>query len=89
MSEERLKRVEVLLETCAKMSVNNQAEIQELREKSQEASEQIIQLTLQMGNLSQLFGESMGVIRTMQSEIKGIQTENQQILNHLFGENQE
>ena len=85
------------------MSVNHQTEIQELTEKSKEVSEQIIQLTLHMGNLSQLFAESMGVIRTMQSEIKdiqleikdihlevkGIQTENQQILNHLFGENQE
>jgi predicted nucleic acid-binding Zn-ribbon protein len=89
MSEERLKRIEVLLETCAKMTVEHQhqiqeltqtssqasEQIQELTQKSSQASEQIIQLTLHMGTLSQLFAENMTVIKNMQSEIKDIQLE--------------
>jgi hypothetical protein len=93
MSEERLKRVEVLLETCAKMTVDHQARIQQLEAKNQELEarqqEVEIEFTLRMNSLLQMFEESIAVIKTMQSQVRGIQTENQRILNHLFGENQE
>jgi thymidylate synthase len=81
MSEERLKRIEVLLETAAKMTVQHQKDIERL-------DEQMIQLTLQMANLSQIVAETMPIIRTMQSDIKGLQTENKRILDHLFGESE-
>ncbi len=103
MSEERLKRVEILLETCAKMSVNNQSDIQELKalternsqqierndEQIERNSQQIDRLTIQMASLSEMFRESIQVMKAMQSEIKGLQTENKRILDHLFGENQD
>ncbi len=79
-SEERFKRIEILLETCAKVTVNNQSEIKELRQ-------QVSQLTTQMASLSDMFVESVGIMKTMQSEIKGVQTENKRILDYLFGEN--
>jgi hypothetical protein len=82
MSEERLKRVDILLETCAKMAVKHDSDIKELRE-------QMLNLTLHMGSLTEMFQESMAVIKVMQSQVKGIQTENQRILNHIFGDNQE
>ena len=33
-----------------------------------------------------MFQQHMNVMRQMQSDIRGIQTENQRILRHLFGE---
>ncbi len=102
MSEERLKRIEILLETCAKVTVNNQADIRSLIEQTaqnqaeiREVRQQVNQLTVQMTSLSEMFAESVGIMRNMQSdikimqsEIKGLQTENKRILDHLFGENQ-
>ena len=77
MSEQRLKRIEILLETCAQTTVANQAEIQEVRQ--------------QMASLSEMFTESVRIMRTMQSdikimqsEIKGLQTENKRMLDHFF-----
>ncbi|MBL1211479.1 hypothetical protein [Geminocystis sp. GBBB08] len=88
MSEERLRRIEILLETCAKTTVANQAEIKEVRQ-------QVSELTIQIGSLSEMFVESVGIMRTMQSDIKtmqsdikGLQTENKRILDYLFGDNQ-
>jgi len=36
-----------------------------------------------------MFIESIQVIKQMQSEIKGLQTENKRILDHLFGESKD
>jgi hypothetical protein len=33
-----------------------------------------------------MFIDSMGVMREMQSEIRGLQVENRRIFDHLFGE---
>ena len=96
MSEERLKRIEILLETAAKMSVNHEqntqthdiqilifeSEYQELKSKteqsSQELNQRMTELTLQnailsdrMVSLTDMFGETMQVIKAMQSDIKG------------------
>ncbi|MBL1208828.1 hypothetical protein [Geminocystis sp. GBBB08] len=96
MSEERLRRIEILLETCAKTTVANQAEIKEVRQQISELTTQTNQLTIQMASLSEMFIESVGIMKTMQldikimqSEIKGLQTENKRILDHLFGDNQQ
>ena len=80
-SEERLRRVEIILETCAKKTLSNSEQIER-------NSEQINQLTIQMASLSEMFAQSVKIMTKMQSEIKGIQTENKRILDHLFGENQ-
>lgn len=85
-SEERLKRIEILLETCAKVTVNNQAEIKELRERSsaelKKLTEQMEQLAArvdttseQLASLSAMFTESVRVMRTMQEDIKAMQSE--------------
>jgi uncharacterized protein YoxC len=39
-----------------------------------------------MNSLLEIFEESMAVIKTMQSQIKGIQTENQRMLQRFFGD---
>lgn len=102
MSEPRLKQVEILLESCAKVAVNNQTDIRSLIEQnaqnqrninsliqqSNQNQSQIITLTQQMASLSDMFSESIQVMKAMQLEIKGLQTENKRILDHLFGENQ-
>ena len=53
----------------------------------------IDRLTEQMGRATEIFIDSMGVIRTMQnnietmqSEIRGLQVENRRILDRFFGE---
>ncbi|MBL1208829.1 hypothetical protein [Geminocystis sp. GBBB08] len=100
MSEERLRRIEILLETCTKVAVNNQADIRslieqttenkrEIKELAAQTNRQISELTAQIASLSQMFVESVGIMRNMQSDIKGLQTENKRILDHLFGENQQ
>ncbi len=43
-------------------------------------------LTEQMGRATEMFIDSMGVIRTMQTEIRGLQVENRRILDRFFGE---
>lgn len=131
MSEERLKRIEILLETCAKTTVANQAEIRSLIEQTSENQAEIHSLIeqtsknqaeirslieqtsenqagirslikqtsenqaeirevrQQMASLSEMFIESIRIMKTMQSDIKGLQTENKRILDHLFGNTQE
>ena len=39
-----------------------------------------------MGRATEMFIDSMGVIRTMQTEIRGLQVENRRILDRFFGE---
>jgi hypothetical protein len=72
MSEERLKRVEILLETCAKKTLQN--------------AEQIERNSQHIASLSEMFTQSIEIMKNMQSEIKGLQTENKRILDRLFGE---
>ena len=82
MSEERLKRIEILLETCAKNTIKNE--------------QQIDRLTIQMASLSDMFTDTVRIIQQQQSEIKqiqlevkGLQTENKRILDRLFGEEED
>ena len=89
MSKERLKRIEILLETCAKTAVANREDIRSLTEQSAKNQMEIIEVRQQMASLSEMFTESVRIMRGMQSEIKGLQTENKRILDHLFGESED
>ena len=100
-NESRLIQIEKLLETSAKMIVRHDREIADLREltaRNEELinrnAEQLAVLreqtnrnTKQLARLSDIFIESIAVIKEMQNQVRGIQTENQRILNHFFGEN--
>jgi chromosome segregation ATPase len=59
-----------------------------LTQQTEANSQAIDRLTHQVVQLSDIFVESVGIIRTMQTEIRGMQTENQRILRHLFGESE-
>ena len=43
-------------------------------------------LTEQIGRATEMFIDSLGVIREMQSEIRGLQVENRRIIDRVFGE---
>ena len=76
MSEERLKRIEILLETCAKNTLKNEAQITKNSEQLDRVTDRIDQLTIQMASLSEMFTDTVRIIKKQQSEIKGLQTEN-------------
>ena len=61
-SEERLKRIEILLETCAKTAVTNREDIKSLTEQSLQDREymrqnqvEITELRQQMASLTDMF----------------------------------
>ncbi len=43
-------------------------------------------VTQQMGELTSIFIDSMGVIKEMQSQVRGLQMENRRIIERVFGE---
>ncbi|MEH2067859.1 MAG: hypothetical protein V7K47_06785 [Nostoc sp.] len=89
----RLDRIEaLLLQTAVQQQANTQA-ISRL-ETNQEALQQ--QLEASISHLVGLIGDFVeeaqqdrAVIRELQSEVRGIQTENQRILQYLFGQQDE
>jgi hypothetical protein len=101
-SEQRLQQTEILLATAAEMinqltykqDRNTQAieqitQQQNLNSKAiSENIEGIKNLRLSLAQSIDLFNDSMKVIKQMQSEIRGMQTENQRMLRHLFGEDE-
>ena len=106
--EQRLNQIELLLATAAK-NINRTTElsnrnaetiernskaIERNTESIERLSEDSLDLRLSIGRLSQMFTESVGIMRKqqvniekMQSEIRGLQVENQRILHRVFGEN--
>ena len=100
-SEQRLQQIEILLSTAAKTinrtterSERNAEAIERYAEAIERLSEEGIELRLAIGRLAEMFTESVGIIRQqqtniekMQSEIRGLQVENQRILQRVFGEN--
>ena len=90
--EQRMSQMEKLLETSIKMIRRHDEEIEDLREMTRQNTTSIAQLTNQMGELTLMFQESMGVMRgmqeqitQMQSEVRGLQRENRRILERVFG----
>ena len=106
--EQRLNQIEILLATAAK-NINRTTElsnrnaetiernskaIERNTESIERLSEDSLDLRLSIGRLSEMFTESVGIMRKqqvniekMQSEIRGLQVENQRILHRVFGEN--
>ncbi|MGF1540193.1 MAG: hypothetical protein ACFCU5_07025 [Pleurocapsa sp.] len=105
--EQRLTQIEKLLESAVKLSHSNTESIDALTNKVEHNTESIDaltnkvdrvtdrvdQLTEQMGRATEIFIDSMSVIRTMQnnietmqSEIRGLQVENRRIIDRVFGE---
>ncbi|MGL5032844.1 MAG: hypothetical protein ACRC6M_03470, partial [Microcystaceae cyanobacterium] len=86
--------IEILLNTAAK-TINRTIERSEHNtETIERLSEESLELNLAMGRLSAMFTESVGIIRQqqaniekMQSEIRGLQVENQRTLQRVFGDN--
>ena len=92
--EQRLNQIELLLATAAK-NINRTTELSNRNaEAIERSSEDSLDLRLSIGRLSEMFTESVGIMRKqqvniekMQSEIRGLQVENQRILHRVFGEN--
>jgi len=92
--EQRLNQIEILLSTAAK-NINRTTELSNRNaEAIERSSEDSLDLRLSIGRLSEMFTESVGIMRKqqvniekMQSEIRGLQVENQRILHRVFGEN--
>jgi hypothetical protein len=92
--EQRLNQIEILLATAAK-NINRTTELSNRNaEAIERSSEDSLDLRLSIGRLSEMFTESVGIMRKqqvniekMQSEIRGLQVENQRILHRVFGEN--
>jgi chromosome segregation ATPase len=105
--EQRITQMEKLLETTIKLTHSNTQKIDanteaisSLTERVEDNTEAISNLTervdtvsRQVGELTTMFIDSLGVmrqmqsdIREMQSEIKGLQLENRRIIQRFFGE---
>jgi SMC interacting uncharacterized protein involved in chromosome segregation len=89
------------IERNSKAIERNAAAIERNTESIERLSEDSLDLRLSIGRLSEMFTESVGImrkqqvniekmqseIRGLQSEIRGLQVENQRILHRVFGEN--
>jgi hypothetical protein len=92
--EQRLNQIEILLATAAK-NINRTTELSNRNaEAIERSSEDSLDMRLSIGRLSEMFTESVGIMRKqqvniekMQAEIRGLQVENQRILHRVFGEN--
>lgn len=91
-----MSQMEKLLETSIKMIRRHDEEIADLREitrrnaeaiqeQARQNAESMARLTHQMGELTLMFQESMGIIRQIQLEVRGLQQENRCILERVFG----
>jgi hypothetical protein len=99
-SEQRLTQIEKLLESAVKLSHSNTAKIAANSDAIHTLTDRIDNFTDRMGILTnrvdtvteqigraiEIFVDSMGVMREMQNEIKGLQIENRRILDYLFGQ---
>ena len=98
--EQRLTQIEKILQSAIQLSHSNTAKIDNLTEKVEANTEAIKanseaiagltnradRLTEQISTATDIFIDSIGVMREMQNEIKGLQVENRRIMDHLFGE---
>jgi SMC interacting uncharacterized protein involved in chromosome segregation len=89
------------IERNSKAIERNAEAIERNTESIERLSEDSLDLRLSIGRLSEMFTESVGImrkqqvniekmqseIRSLQSEIRGLQVENQRILHRVFGEN--
>ena len=93
--EQRLIQMEKLLETTIKLThkntqkidANNEA-ISNLTEKMDNLTDRVDTVTQQMGELTNIFIDSIGVIKEMQSQVRGLQIENRRIIERVFREDE-
>ena len=99
-SEQRLRRVEILLETAAAKIHDTSIAIDRLTERTNSNAEAIdrlveqdLNLTVKIAELTEVFAETLPIIRRqqvnieeMQAEVRGLQVENRRILARVFGE---
>jgi hypothetical protein len=96
-SGDRLDRIEAILLQVAQQQQTNTTAIAQLRQASQQNVDAIAETRQQLeDSITHLVGligdfveegqQDRAVIRELQSEIRGIQTENQRILQYLFGQ---
>ena len=97
--EQRLTQIEQILQSAIKLSHSNTAKIDALTEKVEANSEAIKanseaihnltnradRLTEQIATATDIFIDSIGVMREMQNEIKGLQIENRRIMDRISG----
>ena len=97
--EQRLTQIEKLLESAIKLSHSNTAKIETNAEAIAIQDTKIDRLTQNIDRATEIFIDSMGIMRTMQtnietmqtnietmqSEIRGLQLENRRILDRIFG----
>ncbi len=98
--EQRLTQIEQILKSAIKLSHSNTAKIDANAEAIALQDQKIDRLTEQVGRAVELFQDSMGVMRKMQtniesiqtniesiqSEIKGLQIENRRMIDRFFNE---
>jgi hypothetical protein len=92
-SEQQLKQVEILLATAAK-TINRTTEQCDRNALATEHNTQSIELLSErvymvadrVSEISEMFIQSVSIISQMQTEIRGLQVENQRILEQMFGD---
>ncbi len=85
-SEQRLKQVEILLSTAAK-TINRTTELCDRNAIAVELlSERVYMVADRVSEISEMFIQSVSIISQMQTEIRGLQVENQRILEQIFGD---
>jgi uncharacterized coiled-coil DUF342 family protein len=98
-SAQRLNQIEILLATAAKAINRNTENIDRLTERMDRSEERMDRTEERMdrtdarfAEISEMFIESVGIIRQhqvniekMQSEIRGLQVENQRIILRVLG----
>ena len=81
-----IHKLEKTTESNAQAIKENSQAIHKLEKITESNAQGLEQLRVTMAQTIDMFSDSMRVMRQMQGEIKGIQTENQRILRHLFQE---
>jgi uncharacterized coiled-coil DUF342 family protein len=61
-------------------------QVDTLTDRMDTLTDRVDTVTEQIGRAIEIFVDSMGVMREMQNEIKGLQIENRRILDYLFGQ---
>ncbi len=85
----KLNRIEQILELTALQTQRNREDIVRLEQIARQNTAASAQHRERMDQFIIQAEEDRRLIREIQVEIRGIQTENRRILDHLFGENNE
>jgi glucose-6-phosphate-specific signal transduction histidine kinase len=84
--EQRMTQMEKLLETTIKLTHSNTQKIDANTEAIASLTERVDTVSRQVGELTTMFIDSLGVMRQMQSDIREMQLENRRIIQRFFDE---